>query len=114
MNRALAAAAQHALPVNMLSWARIEQVGPLAARNPNTRIVVDHLGILQPFEPPKPAEPRADLPKLLALAKHDNVVVKISGAGTLSQEPFPAAPPLRRLRPRPLHVGHRLDARWHS
>ena len=26
---------------------------------------------------------------LLALAAHDNVVVKISGAGTLSREPFP-------------------------
>jgi len=31
----------------------------------------------------------ADLPKLLALAAHDNVAVKISGACTLSREPFP-------------------------
>jgi hypothetical protein len=36
-----------------------------------------------------PAEPFADLPKLLALAAHDNVAVKISGACTLSHEPFP-------------------------
>ena len=85
----LAAAAQHSLPVNVLSWGRIEQVGPLAARNPNTQIVIDHIGMLQPFEPPKPAEPWADLPKLLALAKYHNVVVKISGAGTLAEEPFP-------------------------
>jgi predicted TIM-barrel fold metal-dependent hydrolase len=89
VNRVLAAAAQHSLPVNVLSWGRVEQLGPLAARNPNTRIVVDHIGLLQPFEPPKPAEPWADLPKLLALAKYDNVVVKISGAGTLAKEPFP-------------------------
>ena len=89
VNRVLAAAAQHSLPVNVLSWCRVEQLGPLAARNPNTRIVIDHLGLLQPFEPPKPAEPWADLPKLVALARHDNVVVKISGACTLSHEPFP-------------------------
>jgi len=100
VNRVLAAAAQHALPVNVLSWGRIDQVGPLAARNPNTRIVVDHIGIQQPFEPPKPAEPWADLPKLLALAKYDNVVVKISGAGTLARQPFPYPDiwdPLRRI-----------------
>jgi predicted TIM-barrel fold metal-dependent hydrolase len=29
------------------------------------------------------------LPKLLALAAHDNIAVKISGACTLSHEPFP-------------------------
>ena len=63
--------------------------GQLAARNPNTRLVIDHLGLSQPQEPPPPAEPFADLPKLLALAAHDNVAVKISGACTLSHEPFP-------------------------
>jgi L-fuconolactonase len=35
-----------------------------AAHHPDTRIVIDHLGLLQPFEPLKPAEPWADLPKL--------------------------------------------------
>ena len=39
--------------------------------------------------PPPPAEPFADLPKLLALAAHDNIAVKISGACTLSHEKFP-------------------------
>ena len=42
VNRVLAAAAKHSLPVNVLSWGRVEQLGPLA-RNPNTRIVVDQL-----------------------------------------------------------------------
>jgi predicted TIM-barrel fold metal-dependent hydrolase len=100
VNRVLAAAARHSLPVNLLAWGRLEQVGPLAARNPNTRIVIDHLGLLQPFEPPPPAEPWRDLPKLLALAAHDNIVVKISGAGTLSHEKFPYRdiwPPLGRI-----------------
>jgi len=51
--------------------------------------VIDHLGIQQPFQPPAPPNPWADLPKLLALAKHPNVVVKITGACTLSHEKFP-------------------------
>ena len=83
INRVLAAAARHSLPVNLLCRGRLEQVGQLAARNPETRLVIDHLGLQQPFEPPAPAEPWAELPKLLALAAHDNVVVKISGACTL-------------------------------
>ena len=89
LNRVLAAAARHSLPVNLLCWGRLEQVGGLAARNPDTRLVIDHLGLQQPFEPPAPAQPFADLPKLLKLAAHDNVTVKISGACTLSHEPFP-------------------------
>jgi L-fuconolactonase len=89
INRALAAAAQHSLPVNLMCWGRLEQAAQLAARNPNTRLVIDHLGLPQPFEPPPPAQPFADLPKVLALAAHDNIAIKISGACTLSHEPFP-------------------------
>jgi predicted TIM-barrel fold metal-dependent hydrolase len=89
LNRVLATAARHALPVNLLAWGRLEQAALLAARNPNTTLVIDHLGLQQPFEPPAPAAPFADLPKVLALAAHDNVTIKISGACTLSHEPFP-------------------------
>ena len=89
INCVLATAAQHALPVNMACTGRLDQAGQLAARNPNTRLVIDHLGLMQPHEPPPPAQPFADLPKLLALAAHDNVAVKVSGACTLSHEPFP-------------------------
>jgi L-fuconolactonase len=89
INRVLTAAARYSLPVNLMCWGRLEQVAQLAARNPNTRLVIDHLGLQQPFEPPAPVEPFADLPKLLALAAHDNIAVKISGACTLSHEPFP-------------------------
>jgi L-fuconolactonase len=89
LNRALAAAARHSLPVNLLCWGRLEQAAQLAARNPNTRLVIDHLGLQQPFEPPPPPEPFADLPKVLALAARDNIAIKISGACTLSHQPFP-------------------------
>jgi L-fuconolactonase len=89
LNRVLAEAARHSLPVNLMCTGRLEQAGQLAVRNPNTKLVIDHLGLRQPHEPPPPAQPWAELPKLLALAAHDNVVVKISGACTLSHEPFP-------------------------
>src|SRR5438270_6311186 len=89
LNRVLAAAARHSLPVNLLCWGHLEQAAQLAARNRNTQLVIDHLGLQQPFEPPPPPEPFADLPKVLALAAHDNIAIKISGACTLSHEPFP-------------------------
>ena len=100
INRVLAAAARHSLAVNLLCWGRLEQAGKLATRNPNTQIVIDHLGLQQPFEPPPPPNPWADLPKVLALASHENVAIKISGACTLSHEPFPYNDiwdPLRRI-----------------
>ncbi|MGE4046303.1 MAG: amidohydrolase [Acetobacteraceae bacterium] len=89
VNRAFAAAARHGLPVNLLCWGRLDLGTELVRRNPDTVTVIDHLGLLQPYQPPVPAEPWADLPKLLALAEHENVRVKISGACTLSRQPFP-------------------------
>ena len=87
--RVLAAAARHGLAVNLLCWGRLEQVAQLAARNPSTALVIDHLGLQQPFEPPPPAAPFAELPKVLALAAYPNVAIKITGACTLAREPFP-------------------------
>ena len=89
ITRVLATAARHNLPVNLLCWGRLEQVDQIAARNPDTTLVIDHLGLQQPFEPPAPAQPFAELPELLKLAAHKNVVVKITGACTLSHRPFP-------------------------
>jgi L-fuconolactonase len=70
LNRVLAAAAKHSLPVNLFCTGRLEQAGQLAARNPNTRLVIDHLGLQQPLAPPAPAQPWADLPKVLSLATY--------------------------------------------
>jgi predicted TIM-barrel fold metal-dependent hydrolase len=89
ISRVLADAARHSLPVNLLAWGRLDQARELAARNPDTQLVIDHLGLQQPFAPPPPPEPFADLPKVVALARYPNVAIKISGACTLSHEPFP-------------------------
>jgi predicted TIM-barrel fold metal-dependent hydrolase len=89
ITRVLAAAARHALPVNLLAAGRLEQARELAARHPDTQLVIDHLGLRQPFAPPPPARPFADLPAVLALAARPNVAIKITGVCTLSHEPFP-------------------------
>ena len=89
INRVLAEAGRHLLPVNLACTGRLEQAGQLAARNPDTQLVIDHLGLQQPSEPPPSAQPFAELPKVLALAVHPNIAIKISGACTLSHELFP-------------------------
>jgi L-fuconolactonase len=89
IDRTMAAAAKHRLPVNFLCWGDLDIAAGIVARNPDTVIVIDHLGLLQPNEPPVPAAAWADLPKLLALAAYPNVRVKVSGACTLSHAPFP-------------------------
>ena len=89
LKRAFAAAAKHDLPVNLLCWGIIDKGLPHIRQHPDTVIVIDHLGMLQPARPPVPADVWADLPKLLALAQYKNVRVKVSGACTMSRQPFP-------------------------
>jgi L-fuconolactonase len=89
IHQVLTAAARHDLPVNLMCTGHLEQAAQMAERHPNTQLVIDHLGLPQPQEPPAPAEPFSDLPKLLALAAYTNVAVKVSGACTLSHKPFP-------------------------
>jgi predicted TIM-barrel fold metal-dependent hydrolase len=75
--------------VNLSCSGNLDGVTPVIDRFPDARFIIDHLGLMQPRTPPAPAEPWADLPKLLALAKRPNAVVKVSGACTLSKEPYP-------------------------
>jgi len=89
VDRILNAATQAGLPVNVLCWGNLEKFAELAARHPNTQLVVDHLGLLQPFEPPAPNRPFRDLPKVIDLAQFSNVAIKISGACTLSKKKYP-------------------------
>jgi predicted TIM-barrel fold metal-dependent hydrolase len=87
--RILREAVRHDFPVNMLCWGNLDTGTALIDSHPDTRFILDHLGLMQPRTPPAPPEPWADLPKVLALAKRPNVVIKISGACTLSQKPYP-------------------------
>ena len=89
LNRVLAAAARLSLPVNLHIAGRLDQGIELIRRHGDTQIIVDHLGLVQPPEPPLPAAPWAELPNVLTLAKLPHVAIKISGACVLSHEPFP-------------------------
>ena len=87
--RILTAGAQAGIPVNVMCWGSLHLFGELARRHPNTRMVVDHVGMIQPFVQPGLTEPFTDLANVISLAAYDNVVIKISGACTLSLQPFP-------------------------
>ncbi len=89
LNGILAAGGRAGVPVNVMSAGKLPLLRELARQNPDTQIIIDHVGLAQPFDPPPPAEPFADLPNVLSLAELDNVAIKISGAGTLSHQPFP-------------------------
>jgi predicted TIM-barrel fold metal-dependent hydrolase len=100
IGRVLDAAARHALPLNILCWGRLDLAASFARRFPDTQLVIDHIGLKQPFHPPVPENPFAEVPKLLELAAHDNVAVKITGACTLSHAPYPYDDiwdPIRRI-----------------
>ncbi len=91
LNAIFAACARAGVPVNVMAAGRLPLLTELARRNPDTQVIIDHVGLAQPFVPPAPPEPFADLPNVLAAAELDNVVIKISGACTLSHEPYPYA-----------------------
>ena len=101
LGRILRAAVKYDFPVNMLAWGNIDVGTAVIDRHPDTRFIIDHIGIFQPGTPEaRAAQPWADLPKVLDLAKRKNAVLKISGACTLSQKPYPFPDiwdPLRRI-----------------
>jgi predicted TIM-barrel fold metal-dependent hydrolase len=89
LDRIVRAAIKHDFPVNVLFWGNVDAGTTLIDRHPDARFIIDHLAILQPRTPPAPPQPWADLPKVLELAKRKNAVIKVSGACTLSQKPYP-------------------------
>ena len=89
LDRICKAAVKYDLPLNMLCWGNLGVGAALIDRHPDTRFIIDHLAIVQPRVPPAPAQPWADLPKVVDLAKRKNAVIKVSGACTLSKEPYP-------------------------
>jgi predicted TIM-barrel fold metal-dependent hydrolase len=89
VDRIARAAVRHDFPVNLSCAGNLEGATTLIDRHPETRFIIDHLGLMQPRTPPAPPQPWTELPKLLELAKRANAVVKVSGACTLAREPFP-------------------------
>ena len=91
LDRILREAVRHYLPVNILCWGNLDAGAELIDRHADARFIIDHLGIVQPQTRPAPPDAWTDLPKVLDLAKRPNAVIKVSGACTLSREPYPFA-----------------------
>jgi len=89
VNLILREAARHDFPVNMHCGGNLDTAAALIDRHPDTRFVIDHLGIRQPPTWPSPPEVWADLPIILDLARRPNAVIKVSGACRLSQSDYP-------------------------
>jgi predicted TIM-barrel fold metal-dependent hydrolase len=89
LDRILRAAVRHDFPVNLACAGKLDVGTALVDRHPDNRFVIDHLALPQPRTPPAPPDAWADLPKVLDLARRPNAVIKVSGACTLSHEPFP-------------------------
>lgn len=82
-------AVRHDLPVNMLCWGNLDVAIPLIDQHPDTRFVIDHLGLKQPRATPAPPDAWDDLPAMLDLATRPNAAIKVSGTCTLSRVSFP-------------------------
>jgi L-fuconolactonase len=83
------AAGRYGFPICVYCPGKLHHIDSLASLYPETRFVLDHLGLVQPFTPPVPASPFSAIDDVLRLANHENISVKISAAPTLSHEPFP-------------------------
>jgi L-fuconolactonase len=88
LNRTLAEAGRHGLVVNLVPSDRHAQASGLIAGHPDTVVVLDHLGLRAAMEERR-SDPWGALPAVLELAQHDNVRIKITGACTLSTQPYP-------------------------
>ncbi len=87
-----AAAEQAGVPIAMLATDSLRAIGQIAERHPGLRLTIDHLGGRGGTTTLKDAAAMTHIPELLALAKHPNVGVKVTGAPGYSSEayPFPA------------------------
>jgi len=118
LNRILAAGAQAGIPVNVMCSGKLPLLLELARRHPDTQVVVDHVGLIQP-------------PRATSAARTVRRFGQRGFACGMQQRghqdfwslyPIPSAIPVpghlgaseqgvRRFRFRPMHVGYGLDAR---
>jgi L-fuconolactonase len=88
LNLVLKEGARLGLPVNMFATRHLDAAYDLIARNPDSVVVIDHVGLPQTHLRDE-TDVWTDLPKVLKIATLPNARIKLSGAGTMSNEPFP-------------------------
>jgi L-fuconolactonase len=77
------------LPLFMSTAGALDGPAEVLRRHPDLTVIVDHLGLRQNPTFGLDSPPMRELPKLLALAEHANIRVKLSGAPTLSGLGYP-------------------------
>ena len=82
-------ASRHGFPVNFQWSGNLDAAMGLIDRHPETRFVLDHIGIRQPRKMPAAPEAWDDLPKVLELAKRPNAAIKVSGTCSMSAQAYP-------------------------
>jgi len=90
-------AQDNGIPVMVHAPERLAVVGEIAARHPSLRIIVDHMGFARATMDDKAS---AGAERMIALARHPNVCVKVSALPCFSTEPYPfrnLREPLRRV-----------------
>jgi predicted TIM-barrel fold metal-dependent hydrolase len=80
------AAAAARVPLMVHPPHSLRLIDEIAARHPDLRLVIDHLGLVRPK---LDHEAFANLPELLALARRANIAVKASAVTDYSGEPYP-------------------------
>jgi L-fuconolactonase len=85
------------IPVMVHAPEHLTVIGDIAARHPGLKIIVDHIGFARETMDEK-AGPGAE--RMIALAQHPNVSVKVSAMPCFSTQPYPFAnlrAPLRNV-----------------
>jgi predicted TIM-barrel fold metal-dependent hydrolase len=77
------------VPIAMLATDSMDLIDGVAQRHPGLRLTIDHLGGRGGLTTLKDHDAMVHMPDLLALAKHPNVAVKVTGAPGYSAETYP-------------------------
>ena len=80
------AAEEYGVPVMCLTHGFPETLGPIADRHPGLKLIVDHFGA---YLDKAGAEAFAMMDRLLPLARHNNILVKVTCAPSISADPYP-------------------------
>jgi predicted TIM-barrel fold metal-dependent hydrolase len=84
-----AASERAGLPVGLLAGGNMPALAKIAERHPRLKLHIDHLGRHGGGTGKADDVAFADLKDMLALARHPNVAVKMSGAPSYSSQPYP-------------------------
>jgi predicted TIM-barrel fold metal-dependent hydrolase len=91
-------AAKAGIPVMFLTTGQLPLFGPIAERNPQLILIIDHMGVSS--DAMKSNMMPATIAEAAALAKYPNVSVKLSSVPLFSSQPYPfrdMTPHIRRL-----------------